>query len=190
MAISPTAFGAWKTDDPSLAAGAVAPPTPTTQDPATAVILVRHAEKAAEGDPEYDPAAPADPPLNAAGRERAEALARTLHEAGVTAIYSSEFARTHQTVAPLADALGLQITTHPARDTAGLVERISAGPSGGTVVIAGHSNTVPAIIEALGAGTVEAIEEEWEYDNLYFVVVEVPGKARVSTLKYGARSGR
>lgn len=160
------------------------------QGATTTVLLVRHAEKAMEGDPELVGAPPADPPLNAAGRERARALARTLGEAGVTAIYASEFARTRQTVEPLAEALGLEITTHSAADTSGLVERLRAGHSGGVVVIAGHSNTVPAIIEALGAGAIEPIEEGWEYDNLYVVVLEAPGRAQVSTLKYGAVSSR
>ena len=188
MAVSPTAIAAGQAGSAGFAGGASSHPTVVAQIRTTTVILVRHAEKAATGDPEFDPASPSDPPLNAAGRDRAEALARTLGEAGVTAIFSSEFERTHQTVAPLADALGLQVTTHPAGDTPGLVARISAGHVGGTVVISGHSNTVPAIIEALGAGTVEAIADAWEYDNLYFVVVDTPGKARVSTLKYGARS--
>jgi broad specificity phosphatase PhoE len=152
------------------------------------VVLVRHAEKATESDPEFDPAAASDPPLNAAGRARAEVLARTLAEAGVTSIYASEFARTRQTVAPLAAAIGVDVVTHPARDTRGLTELIVASPGGSTIVVSGHSNTVPAIIEALGAGAVDAIGEAWEYDNLYVVVLEPDGRARVNTLKYGATS--
>jgi broad specificity phosphatase PhoE len=151
----------------------------------TTVFLVRHAEKAAAGDPEFDPQTPADPPLNAAGRARADDLARTLEEAGVTAIFASEFARTQQTVAPLAARVGLEVTVHPARDTAGLAELVATAHAGGVVVISGHSNTVPALVEALGAGTVDPIEEAWEYDNLYVVAIEAPGEARVSTLKYG-----
>ena len=177
----------------SPATPAVVHPTdggPASQGMTTTVILVRHAEKAVAGDPELSGAPRNDPPLNATGRDRARALARTLEEAGVTAIYASEFARTQQTVEPLAEILGVEVMTHPAADTDGLVEILRAGHSGGVVVIAGHSNTVPAIIEALGAGPVEAIEDAWEYDNLYVVVVEASGHARVSTLKYGAASNR
>lgn len=154
----------------------------------TMVFLVRHAEKAVPGDPEFDARNPADPPLNAAGRARAEALARTLEEAGVTAIFASEFARTQQTVAPLAARVGLEVTVHPARDTAGLAELVATAHAGGVVVISGHSNTVPALVEALGAGAVDPIEEAWEYDNLYVVAIEAPGGARVSTLKFGVSS--
>jgi hypothetical protein len=56
------------------------------------------------------------------------------------------------------------------------------------IVIAGHSNTVPALVEALGGGAVAPIEEGWEYDNLYVVSIGATGGALVSTLKYGAAS--
>ena len=154
----------------------------------TTVFLVRHAEKAGPGDPEFAGASPSDPPLNASGVARAEELVRTLGEAGVTAIYSSPYERTRATVRPLAARLGLEVTEHPAADVTGLVERIAADNRGGVVVVAGHSNTVPALVEALGAGTVPPIEEAWEYDNLYIVTIEARGPARVSTLKYGAPS--
>lgn len=154
----------------------------------TTVFLVRHAEKAVPGDAEFNPQDPADPPLNAAGRARAEALARTLEEAGVTAIFASEFARTQQTVAPLAARVGLEVTVHPAGDTAGLAELVATAHVGAVVVISGHSNTVPALVEALGAGAVNPIEEAWEYDNLYVVSIEAPGHAQVSTLKFGVPS--
>ena len=155
----------------------------------TTVFLVRHAEKAAPGDPEFVAARPNDPPLNAAGRARAEELVRTLSEAGVTAIYSSSYERTRATVRPLAARLGLEVAEHEAADVAGLAERIGAENRGGVVVVAGHSNTVPALVEALGADPVAPIEEAWEYDNLYVVTIEAAGRSRASTLKYGSPSG-
>ena len=42
-----------------------------------------------------------DPPLAEAGKRRAEALARHLRDAGVGAIYTTEFQRTKKTVEPL-----------------------------------------------------------------------------------------
>jgi len=154
----------------------------------TTVMLVRHAEKAAAGDPEFAGASAADPPLTAVGRARAEALAQTLAEAGVTALYASQFQRTRLTVRPLADALGLEVQQFPAADVAGLAELVIREHVGGVVVIAGHSNTVPALVEALGAGAVAPIEESWEYDNLYVVSIDGDGGARVVTLKFGAPS--
>ena len=175
-----------------LSSFAAAIPThgaPETQDRGlTTVILVRHAEKAATGDPEFEGASSNDPPLTAAGNRRAAVLAQTLAEAGVTAVYASEYQRTQLTVQPLAVALGLEVVELPAADTAGLAARVVAEHAGGVVVIAGHSNTVPRIIEALGAGPIAAIEDAWEYDNLYFVTIGSDGSARVATLKFGARS--
>lgn len=176
---------------PSLAPARAAGNRPGTlreHGDTTTVFLVRHAEKAAPGDAEFDPQDPGNPPLTAAGRARAEALARTLEEAGVTAIFASEFARTQQTVAPLAARIGLKVTVHPAHDTTGLAELVTTAHAGSVVVIAGHSDTVPALVEALGAGAVDPIEETWEHDNLYVVTIEMPGKAQVSTLKFGVPS--
>jgi broad specificity phosphatase PhoE len=65
--------------------------------PATTVILVRHAEKAAE------PAE--DPPLSAAGETRAQALLDLVREAGISAVITTPFARTRDTARPVLDAL-------------------------------------------------------------------------------------
>ncbi len=163
---------------------------PTSQSASKTVILVRHAEKAAPGDPEFDPSTPADPPLNTAGRERAAALAHSLGEADVTSVFATEYARTRETVEPLARATGVTVTIHPARDSEGLASLLLGAPPASTSVVAGHSDTVPVIIEALGAGAVDPIEESWEYDNLYVVVIDGDGRARVTTFKYGSPSSR
>ncbi|MGD8815691.1 MAG: phosphoglycerate mutase family protein [Acidobacteriota bacterium] len=180
-----TAIGA------AVPSGAAAPEAvrPVGRQPGTTtVFLVRHAERAAPGDPEFDPSDPSDPPLNAAGRARAQELARVLEEAGVTAVYASQFKRTQQTVEPLAQRAGVPVTVHDARDSAGLAALIARGDAGGVVVVAGHSNTVPELIEALGAPPVAPIEDAWEYDNLFVVTRGDAGEATVQTLKYGAES--
>ena len=69
--------------------------------------------------------------------------------AKVTGLFATEVKRTQQTVAPLATATGVTATTVVAKDTPGLVKKILA-VKGGVVVVAGHSNTVPGIIQALG----------------------------------------
>jgi 2,3-bisphosphoglycerate-dependent phosphoglycerate mutase len=140
----------------------------------TTIIIVRHAEKAA---------APADnPPLTEAGKTRAEALARITKSAGIKAIYATQFIRTQQTVQPLADKLGIEIKQVDARDPKGLANRLISDNAGDTVLVAGHSNTLPQIIEALG-GSIPPIQDD-EHDNLYIVTVYEPGKAKVITLKY------
>src|SRR3954471_1453477 len=95
----------------------------------TTVIVVRHAEKAAE------PAA--DPPLTAEGAARANALVEAVRGMPVTAIVSTDFARTRSTAAPLATRLGLTPELVDARrpDHARLVAKgILARHRGETVV--------------------------------------------------------
>ena len=109
------------------------------------VILVRHAEKASE------PAG--DPGLSAAGQARAQALAAALADAGVDTVLTTQFQRTRATAAPLLVARGLTPTVvEAAGDTAAHVAAVADAVRGasGTVLVVGHSNTVPAIVAALG----------------------------------------
>lgn len=144
---------------------------------AKTVIVLRHAEKDASGDP-------ADPHLAEAGQRRAKALAALLRKSGASALFASEFHRTRDTLAPLATELGLTVESLPARDPAALVKRIDALPAGATAVIAGHSNTVPAILAALGAewpGVVENGKPKNLAEDAFgrvFVVSLPPAEAR------------
>ena len=140
----------------------------------TVVIAVRHAEKVGDGSK--------DPLLTAEGQKRAEALGRMLRDAGVSAIYSTPFHRTRDTAAPLAKQLGIAVTEDPAAPPA-LAQRILKENRGKVVLVVGHSNTVPALVAALGGAEVPAIADP-EYDNLYIVVIPDAGAARVVRLRY------
>jgi broad specificity phosphatase PhoE len=142
---------------------AVAPSVASAQ----MVIVVRHAERADAGAPAGNAmtAAP-DPELSAAGKARAQALAAMLKDAGVTAIYTTEYTRTKDTAAPLAAALKITAEVVSARDQAAMIAKVKAHTSGAVLVV-GHSNTVPAIIKALGGP--EFTLGESEYDSLFFV---------------------
>ena len=144
------------------------------QDSRTVVILVRHAERATE---------PADDPgLTPLGQTRAEELAAVLADAGITAIYSTQYNRTRHTAEAVARRLGLDVRVRPiAAGTAEahsrqMAEAILAGHVGQTVLVVGHSNTVPLLARALGAADPGAIADD-EYDNLVIVIVG-PGARR------------
>ena len=122
------------------------------------IFLARHAEKA-------DAAAdPKNPDLSSTGRTRAEALGRMLRDAGVVAIFASEYARTQQTAEEVRRGSGAAITTVPAKDVATLIDKLKAVK--GNAVVIGHSNTLPEIIKALGVDKPVTIDES-EYDNLF-----------------------
>ncbi|HEX4469387.1 MAG TPA: phosphoglycerate mutase family protein [Gemmatimonadaceae bacterium] len=148
----------------------------------TTVILVRHAEKAA---------APADdPPLTEAGQARARALMAITRDAGVTAIITTQFVRTRETARP--SAVALKIAPEIIRATAGAqhvqdVARAALAHTGGVVLVVGHSNTVPAIIAALGAPPPPPICDN-SYDDLYVVTIPASGAARVIHARYGEPS--
>ena len=145
--------------------------SPTT----AAVLAVRHAD--------IDlPRTSENPPLNAAGRLRADALARLVGGAGVSTILTSEFLRTRQTAAPLAGRLGLTPRLTP--PAAVLAHQIRAGELGDVVLVAGHSDTVPEILTALGAPPPSPIAEA-EFDNLYVAAVSAEA-AQLLHLHYGA----
>lgn len=128
------------------------------------VFVVRHAERADGGT--TNTMMGNDPDLSDAGRARAESLASALKDAGITAIFTTEYKRTQQTAAPLAKALGISVTTVPSRDTARLIEKVKA--ASGNVLVVGHSNSVPDVVKGLGVTTPVTIGDA-EYDNLFVV---------------------
>ena len=124
------------------------------------VVIVRHAEKAASG--------AKDPDLSAAGRERAEALARILKDSGITAIFTSEFKRTQETAAPTATSAHVTPTVVAAKDTAGLVAKLHQ--LNGNALLVGHGDTIPNIIKAVGINSSINIPDA-DYSELFIVIL-------------------
>jgi len=127
----------------------------------TVVIVVRHAEKADDGT--------RDPPLSAVGQERARLLARLLRDAGVAGIYTSDTRRARETAQPLAAALSLVAEEYPGRDVQALIARVLENRASQTVLIVGHSNTVPELISSLTRGQHAVVLRDDEYDALFVV---------------------
>lgn len=147
-------------------AATTAAATPRPAGKATVVFLVRHAEKASDGTK--------DPQLTPAGQARAECLARVLKGAEVTHIYATQLQRTQNTVAPLAVLAGVQIVVVEAGDNDALVEHLDGLPPGSVAVIAGHSNTVPAIAATI-AEPLSALDDKGnipheQYDRMVEIV--------------------
>jgi broad specificity phosphatase PhoE len=151
----------------------------STAQPTLTIILVRHAEK------EVVPPENKDPNLSLSGQARSQELARMFGNAGITSIYATQYKRTQQTVKPLADKLGLTATVVEAQKTTDLVKQIRASKPGEVVFLAGHNNSVPEIIAALG-GPKMSIIPETEYDNLFIVTVQNDGTAKLLKLKFGS----
>ena len=134
------------------------------------IFVVRHAERADAPSP-HAAMMKDDPDLSPAGVQRAKALAAMLRDAEIKAIYTSEWKRTRQTAASLATAVGIRMTSIPADDVTGLLQKVKAET--GSVLIIGHSNTVPKILAGLGAAGTVTINDD-EYDNLFIVLPGTP----------------
>lgn len=147
----------------------------------TLVIVVRHAEKGTDD--------PADPSLSEAGQQRALSLVTVLAGSPVDAIYTTQFRRTRETAAPLAASLNLEAQVRPI-DAANastyavdLAAHIRDTHEGQTVLVVGHSNTVPDIVKALSGVEVAAIDET-EFSRLHVVTRTRAGTARVIAARY------
>jgi broad specificity phosphatase PhoE len=102
------------------------------------IFIVRHCEKAMESTD--------NPNLAEEGKKRATHLAEILKNAGIEAVYSTNFKRTMQTAEPLANAMKLSPAAYEPRD-ANFGEQLRK--SGKKVLVVGHSNTVPDLLNQL-----------------------------------------
>jgi phosphohistidine phosphatase SixA len=163
-----------------------APPAPASgpsMPPNTTVILVRHAEKIDDS---------SDPALSAAGSARAIVLADSLAHAGISGIIVTQLQRTRLTAQPLATRLGLEPVVVPAGapgvdHAAAVAALIRDRFAGKTVLVVGHSNTVPTIIHALGIGDPVTIADS-EYDAMFTVRTDAGGRPTLERSRFGAAS--
>lgn len=140
----------------------------------SAIFMVRHAEKLDESD---------DPPLSPAGRARAEALATLLRDAGIKAIYVTQYQRTTLTAAPLAEALGLKPITIHSDASAELIARMRRDHPNDPVLLVGHSGSVPRVLKLLGHAEAIDIGHD-EYDSLFIAVPKPEAAPTVLRLRF------
>ena len=158
-------------------------PSAYAQTQPVTVIVVRHGEKMAQ---------PADnPPLTAEGQMRAEELLKVVRDAGITAIYSTPYLRTVNTAKVVADGLKLPVAeiAIPNRSVPAYADSVAARVKrdGGVVLVVGHSNTMGAVIKALGGPDVGEIADP-EHDNLFVMTVQDGKPPRLIRAKYGRRT--
>ena len=131
------------------------------------VLVIRHAERANDS-------------LTPEGEKRAETLARLLRKKDVSAIFSTKYTRTRETVNNTAERLGLPIQYYDSHlEVANLIKSEYVGK---VVLVVGHSPTVPQIIQALGVSSVPSVGDE--FNNLFVVTIRNDGAATLTHLKY------
>lgn len=146
-----------------------------TESALTTVILVRHAEKSTT--PKDDPL------LTDAGKSRAAHLADILSNADVQAIYTSQYERTKLTAEPLAKKLAINPTIIDAAKSVEFANSIRSKNAGQTVLVVGHSNTLPEIIHALGGPQIPDLDDN-EYDSFFVLSIPENGESKLLKLKF------
>jgi phosphohistidine phosphatase SixA len=151
------------------------------------VFALRHADRTAADE------------LSAAGRKRAQLLARMLAETGVSLVVRSDTKRAKQTVEPLAQELAAALTVeevgfgdvaNPDVDfhIARVVDLVKAQPAAAVVAVVSHSNTVGPILQGLGSGPLDPIGDK-EFDKLFVLFRGAGGPAGLTMVRYGAATG-
>jgi len=153
----------------------------SSRDSCTVVVAVRHAEKASGEDPS----------LTDAGHARAKALAEALAHAHVQAILISPAKRTRETAAPTAAHAKVEPKVVPMdggtdAHVAALVKAVRA-EAGKTVLVVGHTNTIPPLLRGLGLTANDMGDKE--YGEL-FVATLCPGEdPRLIKASFGDPAG-
>jgi phosphohistidine phosphatase SixA len=141
---------------------------PERREAVTTVVVVRHAEKLSDADP--------DSPLSEAGHARAKALVPQLEAFHPDVLIVSQRRRTAQTLAPLAARLGTTPLVRDNAKAAELAREILEAFRGKTVVVGWHHGPHEPLARALG---VTGPLPEWTaqtYDRIWIVTVDAAGK--------------
>lgn len=146
------------------------------------VYIVRHAEKqaVAEDAPEAERK---DPPLSQAGQLRALGLTEDVPVREIEAVYVTDTKRSRDTASAVLALNGVTPIVYPPRDVEGLVTRLRRR-RGQSVLVVGHSNTIPPLIAQLGIAEPVEIGED-QYGDLWVVTLT----DEVATLEHRSFGG-
>ncbi len=139
-------------------------------------VFVRHAEKGAT---------PTDnPELSPEGKARAERLAQLLKEIDVYRVAATNTTRALQTAQPLIDLTHCSTDNYSKSATEAFLLSTIQGYKGKVVLIVGHGNTVPDMLNMLSQEKKYENINEDEYDNIYIASVIEKGNAKIVHYKY------
>lgn len=144
----------------------------------TKIIMFRHAPKNLDES--------SNDSLSPEGKKRAQAFTQLASLYNIKAIYSSSAARALQTVAPLSKKTSLEVDSSISPfDYSTLIETIENKHSGSTVVLVGHSNTIPSFINFLVPDANLKTIPENNYDDIFIVNYDIDSHtSKLSKLSY------
>ena len=157
---------------------------PQTQ--VTKVVIVRHAEKSVNSNQVWVPLSPQ-------GQKRAETLAEILDVSNINVVFATKqfpeqggepYVRTMKTVSDYADDKEIDIQFYQSAPE--IVDIIREQYKGQSILVAGHTSTVPMILEGLGIASPPSIVDE--FNNLFIVFLFNNNAASMMHLKYETHS--
>lgn len=147
----------------------------------TIIYVVRHAEK------DLSDTKNNDPDLSKPGKARAEALNDLLKTEKITAVYATNFKRTIQTVAPVAEHNGVSINTYDAKDHSEIARIVKSQLVNQKVLVAGHSNTILEIVKAFGVKPPVNKLNDDDYDLIFQIKFDSNGNTSLTTKRFGEK---
>lgn len=148
---------------------------PFWNEPGRVVLfLLRHAEKGEGWDPDLTPE----------GRARARRLQQILRGVPVDGFYATSTERTWQTAEPAAEEKGKSITEYSPLLQIPLVREQRALQKALNLVIVGHLNTVPMLLNYLTDSNRFSDIPFYEFDNFYLVVWRKNDEKHLLHFKY------
>ena len=145
-------------------------------------IILRHAEK--DTTVAGSQMMQADPPLNIKGQERAQSLIRKFKKYNISKIYSTHYNRTKSTVLPLANSIGLSINNYDPKQLITFADELKTQVNHSkTILIVGHSNTSPKLVNLLIKKDQFKDLDESIYDS-FWIVTSKNGKTKAKMMKY------
>jgi 2,3-bisphosphoglycerate-dependent phosphoglycerate mutase len=130
------------------------------QNNITTYYFIRHAEK-------VDSSKNAD--LSIIGLERAKLWNEIFSEINLDAIYSTDFKRTLQTVAPTANFKKVTIINYNPKTID--IESFKKNTLGKKVLVVGHSNTIPNFVNQIINKKIYSDMDDVTFGNLYIVTI-------------------
>ena len=131
--------------------------------PRKTIVLVRHAEKEISDD--------ADPHLSGEGLKRAERLVEKIKKYKPGAIYSTNYIRTSETVAPMAKHRKLAAKIYDPKKQGDLVAEVLSSKTKRFLIV-GHSNTIPILANLLLKKDLFKSLDESEYGTIWIIRIK------------------
>jgi 2,3-bisphosphoglycerate-dependent phosphoglycerate mutase len=142
----------------------------------TIFFIVRHAEKDTTGGSNAD--------LNPVGRGRSKALVKMLKKIQLEKVLSTDKPRTRNTAKPVAEAKNRPVEIYDPKKHKEVLEKLISENKGKKVLMVGHSNTVPQIVNLLRGGNEEKEFSELDYSRLYIVSIKKMGEGQVQLIRF------